>query len=152
MNLRVALMFSFTCFAVACGQNGPADHGFTPSAPSAVTGAASGPSTGLGTLQGRADVVVNMLDACDSETFNEPPLEEGTCLRNGGGVTFAQFIEELTRLGTIGPWRFSPSDGNVEVGQAFVAINRGGEKHTFTEVAEFGGGQSPLLNELATSR
>ena len=28
-------------------------------------------------------------------------------------------------------------------------INRGGEKHTFTEVAEFGGGIVPLLNDLA---
>jgi plastocyanin len=89
-----------------------------------------------------------MLDACDPDTFNQPPLEPGTCVRSGG-VTLAQFIAELTRLGTIGPWRFSPSNGNVEVGQTFVAINRGGETHTFTEVAEFGGGRNPLLNELS---
>jgi hypothetical protein len=34
------------------------------------------------------------------------------------------------------------------VGQTLLAINRGGEAHTFTEVAEFGGGIVPLLNEL----
>jgi plastocyanin len=140
-------MFSFTCFAVACGQNAPADTSLTPSAPSAVTGAPAG-SSRLSALQGRTDVIVNMHDACDPDTFNEPPLEPGTCVRNGG-VTLAQFIAELTRLGTIGPWRFSPSNGNVEVGQTFVAINRGGEEHTFTEVAAFGGGRNPLLNELS---
>ena len=148
MNLRVALMSSVTCFAVACGQNGPADTSLTPSAPSALAGAPAGSSPRLGTLQGRTDVIVNMHDACDPDTFNQPPLEPGTCVRHGG-VTFAQFIAELTRLGTIGPWRFSPSNGNVEVGQTFVAINRGGEKHTFTEVSDFGGGQNPLLNELS---
>jgi hypothetical protein len=38
---------------------------------------------------------------------------------------------------------------NLQVGQTFVATNRGGEVHTFTEVAEFGGGIVPLLNDLA---
>jgi plastocyanin len=42
-----------------------------------------------------------------------------------------------------------PSIANVQVGQTFVAINRGGEVHTFTEVAEFGGGIVPVLNDLA---
>jgi len=146
VNLRVAVMLSFTSFALACGQNGPADTGLTPSAPPTIAGAPAGSSPRLGTLQGRSDVIVNMHDACDPDTFNT--LGEGTCIRNGG-VTLAQFIAELTRLGTIGPWRFSPSNGNAEVGQTFVAINRGGEKHTFTEVAEFGGGENELLNELS---
>ena len=147
MNLRVALLSSFACVAVACGQNQSADTGFTPSAPSAVAAAPAGPSrTGLASLQGRDDVTVNMLDACDPETFNT--LGEGTCIRNGG-VTLGQFIAELSRLGTIGPWRFSPSNGNVQVGQTFVAVNRGGETHTFTEVAAFGGGRNPLLNDLS---
>jgi hypothetical protein len=30
-----------------------------------------------------------------------------------------------------------------------LAINRGGEVHTFTEVEEFGGGIVPLLNQLS---
>jgi hypothetical protein len=37
----------------------------------------------------------------------------------------------------------------VRVGQDFVATNKGGEVHTFTEVAEFGGGLVPLLNQLS---
>jgi hypothetical protein len=35
------------------------------------------------------------------------------------------------------------------VGDLIIAINRGGEAHTFTEVAAFGGGFIPELNELS---
>jgi len=35
------------------------------------------------------------------------------------------------------------------LGQTLVAINRGGEVHTFTHVEAFGGGIVPLLNDLA---
>jgi plastocyanin len=88
-----------------------------------------------------------MLDACDPDTFNAA-LGAGSCVRYGG-VTFDQFIDMLTRLGLAGPWRFAPSNANVRVGQTFVAMNMGGETHTFTEVKEFGGGIVPLLNQLA---
>jgi hypothetical protein len=87
------------------------------------------------------------MDACDGDSFNAV-LGAGTCNR-AGGMKFNQFIAELTRLGSIGPWHFAGSNGNVRVGQDFVATNKGGETHTFTEVAEFGGGLVPLLNQLA---
>jgi plastocyanin len=109
-----------------------------PVGPSAVLAQANG---------GRHEVVVNILDACDADTFNNAGL--GHICDRSGGVKFDQFIAELTLLGSIGPWRFAPSNANVEVGQEFVATNRGGETHTFTEVAEFGGGILPLLNDLA---
>jgi hypothetical protein len=149
MNTRVAFIIPFAALLVACGRSTATEGAVTPVSPSAVVVDSGGVPTGAAhATQGRLDVVVNMQDACDPETFNAPPLEPGTCVR-AGGVTFSQFIAELTRLGFIGPWRFSPSTSNVEVGQAFVAINHGGEVHTFTEVAEFGGGRVPPLNELA---
>ena len=37
----------------------------------------------------------------------------------------------------------------MKAGQNLVAINQGGETHTFTEVEEFGGGIVPNLNQLA---
>jgi hypothetical protein len=37
----------------------------------------------------------------------------------------------------------------IALGQSFVATNRGGEVHTFTEVEEFGGGIVASLNELS---
>jgi plastocyanin len=148
MNIRVALInILLATLLAACEGNPAASESLTPVGPSPVAADHSA-SSGTQTMQGREDVTVNMLDACDPDTFNAPPLEPGTCVRSGG-VTFPQFIAELTRLGFIGPWRFSPSTSNVEVGQTFVAINRGGEVHTFTEVATFGGGRVPPLNELA---
>jgi hypothetical protein len=96
---------------------------------------------------GRQDVRVNMQDACDPETFNAV-LGPGTCVR-AGGMKFDQFIGQLTRLGFVGPWHFAPPTGNVQIGETLVALNQGGEVHTFTEVAAFGGGIVPRLNELA---
>jgi hypothetical protein len=46
-------------------------------------------------------------------------------------------------------WRFSPDTIHVSREWALAIVNRGGEVHTFTEVAEFGGGIIPDLNALA---
>jgi plastocyanin len=151
MTVRVAFVIPLSALMIACGRNGsaPADIPMTPVAASAVIAAPGAASTvGARATLGRQDVVVNMQDACDPDTFNAPPRGANTCVR-AGGVTFDQFIAQLTRLGLIGSWRFAPSIANVQVGQTFVATNRGGEVHTFTEVAEFGGGIVPVLNDLA---
>jgi hypothetical protein len=37
----------------------------------------------------------------------------------------------------------------VNVGDTLQASNRGGERHTFTRVAAFGGGVVPILNQLS---
>ena len=100
--------------------------------------------TGIAALPDRN---VTMKDACDPTTFNAA-FGPGTCLRVGG-VTLQDFIASLTKLGTVGAWHFAPSDTTGELGQKFVATNRGGESHTFTHVAAFGGGIVPFLNNLA---
>ena len=64
-------------------------------------------------------------------------------------MTFARFIDRLTRTGTINDWKFAPNAIDIRLGQSFGAVNRGGEVHTFTEVEEFGGGIVPLLNQLS---
>jgi plastocyanin len=146
--VRVALAISLAVLTVACDRNSGESTYQTPVGPSATLATPADVSTGASvTTEGREDVLVNMHDACDSETFNAV-LGPGTCVR-AGGITFEHFITELTRLGSIGSWRFAPSAGSVRVGQTFVATNTGGEAHTFTEVAEFGGGVVPLLNELS---
>jgi plastocyanin len=96
---------------------------------------------------GRGEVLVNIHDACDPDTFNAV-LGPGMCVR-AGGVKFDDFIAQLTRLTFVGSWHFAPPRANATVGQTFVVINRGGEVHTFTEVEEFGGGVVPALNDLA---
>ena len=44
-------------------------------------------------------------------------------------------------------WRNSPSYVTVETGQTVRVTNEGGRGHTFTEVANFGGGFVPQLNQ-----
>jgi plastocyanin len=92
--------------------------------------------------------MVNMHDACEPDSFNAA-AGPGTCIRNGG-VTFDLFIAELTKHQTVGAWHFAPGvTPNAKVGETFLASNTGGEVHTFTEVADFGGGIVPPLNALA---
>ena len=145
MMIRAFLAIPLAALMIACDRNNvaPAANLAAPAAPSAVIST----TNSLGT-SGREDVVVNMQDACDPETFNQALQNPEACIR-AGGVKFDQFIAELTRLGFIAPWHFAASTANVRVGQTFEAINRGGETHTFTQVAEFGGGFVQFLNDLA---
>ena len=99
--------------------------------------------------QAGRSISVNMLDACDQATF-DAAVGPGTCVRNGG-VKFSQFIDLLTRHQTAEGWRFAPATIHARVGQTIVATNLGGEAHSFTEVAAFGGGIVPLLNQLTGS-
>jgi plastocyanin len=148
MNVRVFLMIPVAALVVACGRNivAPADNSATRVPPTITS--AKGMSFTAAAVSGREDIVVNVHDACDPETFNQALQDPNACVR-AGGVKFDQFVSQLTRLSFIGPWNFAPSTANVRVGQTFAVVNRGGEKHTFTEVAEFGGGIIPFLNDLA---
>ena len=92
--------------------------------------------------------MVNMHDSCEPDSFNAA-AGPGTCIRNGG-VTFDLFIAELTKHQMAGAWHFAPGvTPNATVGETFLASNTGGEVHTFTEVANFGGGLVPPLNALS---
>jgi len=124
----------------------------SPSAtPLDVSGAASTamPSTNgssaLSAVKSSIERLVNIEDACDPETFNAV-IGPGTCVRSGG-VVFPMFLDQLRRHGSIGAWHFGPPEMTLLQGDRFVAINHGGETHTFTEVEEFGGGIVPLLND-----
>jgi hypothetical protein len=148
MLVRALTGFAALICLAGCGRNTDlASLTGSPVAPS-VDGSAT--TTAIGSTfrtAGSADVLVNMNDACDPDTFNAA-LGPGTCVRSGG-VRFDDFIALLTRLGFVGPWQFAPNTVNARTGEAFMVINRGGEVHTFTEVEEFGGGIVPNLNELA---
>jgi hypothetical protein len=90
---------------------------------------------------------VQILDACDPETFNAA-LGEGACVSKGGGVTIDRLVDQLITKGEAPAWRFSPAHLKLDAGGVITAQNRGGEFHTFTEVAAFGGGCVPEINEL----
>lgn len=87
---------------------------------------------------------IQMMDGCDPASF-DAVLGAGACTRPGG-LAFDKFIALVTRHHSAGAWHFSPSVVNVQVGQELLAINSGGETHTFTEVEAFGGGIVPELN------
>jgi hypothetical protein len=91
--------------------------------------------------------MIRIMDECDRATF-DAAVGAGTCLRTGG-VKFDKFVAELTRMQVAPEWRFSPDKLVLRVGDTFGATNGGGEMHSFTEVAEFGGGIVPFLNDLA---
>jgi plastocyanin len=87
------------------------------------------------------------LDACDPATFNQA-LGPGTCTRPGGGVPLNQFLNQVQTLHFAPAWRFIPSTVTATTEDPIEVKNIGGELHTFTEVAQFGGGIVPLLNQL----
>lgn len=98
---------------------------------------------------GRGDErIVRIRDACDPTTFDAALQNPNACVGNGH-VTFDRFVAELTKTQQAPQWRFDPSVVELDPHRTLVAINRGGEVHTFTRVAKFGGGVVPFLNNLS---
>jgi hypothetical protein len=95
------------------------------------------------------DVVqVVALDECDPVTF-DTAFGPGTCVNVGGAVTLTDFFAALpTGHAT---WLFHPATRNIRKRDTLRVTNQGGEIHTFTEVAAFGGGFIPPLNNPANS-
>jgi hypothetical protein len=91
---------------------------------------------------------VQILDKCDPATFNAA-IGPGTCQSGHPGIKFDTFIGQLTAHQDAPAWRNAPSHMTATFGETLVATNRGGEFHSFTRVASFGGGIVPFLNALA---
>jgi hypothetical protein len=76
----------------------------------------------------------------------------GGCHQHRGNVSFAEFNGENDSplaAAVIGhqAWRNDPTYLVIGPGQRVQVRNVGGRPHTFTEVANFGGGVVPPLNE-----
>jgi plastocyanin len=87
---------------------------------------------------------VSIEDRCDSASFNAG-LGAGTCTR-AGGTSLAQFNSQLAAQQFVNGWDFNPNALTIRMGQSISAMNNGGEKHSFTQVRQFGGGIIPALN------
>ena len=98
-------------------------------------------TTGAGAVQG--DKKVRLYDDCEPTSFNAV-LGDGACVGNGH-TTFDEFIAELEATQDAHAWRNQPTAMLLNVGRPTFIENRGGETHTFTPVANFGGG---FVNEL----
>jgi len=90
---------------------------------------------------------VQVLDDCDSATFDAALNDPNACVKSGG-TTFDEFIGQLVTMGRAPAWRFAPAQMKLATGGSIDAYNRGGEFHTFTEVANFGGGCVDILNQI----
>jgi len=97
-----------------------------------------------------APAQVVALDECDPATFNAPTAVGPDFCKNvaiGASTTFSALFAEAA-AGTPDPnWDFEPDALTVHKGTPIQAVNQGGEPHTFTEVAKFGGGFIPGLND-----
>ena len=104
------------------------------------------PSGGVVSADDDGNKVV-MRDDCDPNGWPGPP-PGGGCALEQGDVSNAEFVGELApplSLSVIGhqAWRNDPSYLKIEVGDTVKVRNKGGRGHTFTKVANFGGGRVP---------
>ena len=92
-------------------------------------------------------VQVVALDECDPATFNAalgPDFCKNVAL--GAATKFADLFAKAA-AGTPDPgWDFEPDALHISKGTTLVVVDQGGEPHTFTEVAQFGGGFIGPLN------
>ena len=137
---RSYAVLSFTALLGGCaasdGTVDPRPGLVEPGSP-ALASLSSGPATRL----------INVMDACDGPSFNAA-IGPGTCAR-AHGVPFNEFIAQLTAHQSADAWHSAPTQTDAWLGDALLAVNKGGEQHTFTRVAQFGGGFIDLLNQLS---
>ena len=107
-----------------------------------------------------ADPNVSMMDNCSEADagYNEfGGCPEGAPFPGSNSYTGDVSVTEFFALlfSPLGPpgyvighpsWRNEPSYLSIRAGQSLKVKNRGGRAHTFTEVADFGGGFIPPLN------
>ena len=87
------------------------------------------------------------LDECDPSTFNAalgPDFCKNVTL---GAFTALSDLFAKAAAGNPDPgWDFEPDVLRIKEGTTLSVVDQGGEPHTFTEVAHFGGGFIPGLN------
>jgi plastocyanin len=92
-------------------------------------------------------VQIVALDECDPGTFNAavgPDFCRNVAL---GAQTKLSDLFAKAASGAPDPnWDFEPDAVKMKEGTPLSVVNQGGEPHTFTEVASFGGGFIPGLN------
>lgn len=109
----------------------------------------AGSLVGVGSAAGRGGgdtERVDLRDDCDPVTFNAV-LGDGACVGDGD-TTVDELFASLVERGFHGAWRNNPSFTTVDSGTGLRIVNRGGEFHTLTEVAQFGPGCVPELNAV----
>jgi plastocyanin len=109
------------------------------------------PVAGAGEENGGNAKRVRLFDDCDPATFNAA-FGPGTCVKQGRTL-LGDFLSQLGANGDVANraadgWKFKPGAFHVDSGATINAVNTGGEFHTFTMVANFGGGCIQPLNDI----
>ena len=90
------------------------------------------------------------LDECDPVTFNAalgPDFCKNVALAAlGYATTLSELFAEAGNGAPDPGWDFEPDTVKIKEGTILTVVDQGGEPHTFTEVAKFGGGFIPDLN------
>jgi plastocyanin len=94
---------------------------------------------------GPTAVQIVALDECDPTTFNAvlgPDFCKNVALAfvTPFATTFQQLFDEAAAGRPDPGWDFEPDRVSIAKGTPLIVVNQGGEPHTFTEVAKFGGG------------
>jgi plastocyanin len=87
------------------------------------------------------------LDECDPATFNAA-IGADFCknVALGAATTFSDLFAKAANGKPDPNWDFEPDGISIAKGSALSVVDQGGEPHTFTEVARFGGGFITPLN------
>jgi plastocyanin len=96
-------------------------------------------------------VQIVALDECDPTTFNAalgPDFCKNVALAFAApfATTFQDLFSEAKEGHPDASWDFEPDAVTINKGTPLIVVNQGGEPHTFTEVAKFGGGFVEGLN------
>lgn len=92
------------------------------------------------------------LDECDPKSFNADPSQGGVgtdfCknVALGAQTSIVDLFNGAAQGHPDPKWDFEPDTLKVEEGTILSVVDQGGEPHTFTEVAKFGGGFIDGLN------
>jgi hypothetical protein len=89
--------------------------------------------------------VVKVRDSC-TPSFNVFFQDPTICQQLDGKVDIFAFLDYLSKHLMHPLWRFDPQSFDLPVGKHVQLQNLGGEFHTWTEVANFGGGIITALN------
>jgi hypothetical protein len=145
-RLSAGTTLALLTLIAACGRDASSREATAPDADADVVARASTLSS-RGDPAGDGDHRIAIIDDCDPA--DAAWANVGGCVQRRGTVTLAEFNAEasssLAPTSVIGhaSWRNDPAYDVIMEGQSLVVWNDGGRPHTFTKVAEFGGGRAP---------
>jgi len=136
--------------AAACGRDSPSNQVVAPDAVTDGAFASNNFASNDEGFSGKRNIA--MRDDCDPSDPAWAPT--GGCARRRGDVNFAEFNAEnnsTLAASVVGhmAWRMDPTYVKIVSGRTIRVRNEGGRAHTFTKVAQFGGGKipNPSLNK-----